>query len=130
MASDLISERRAEWQAALDEIIPQIRGLEDKVNDALSEELRAVLKQRLAFLKQRQTLILQAKAAQDAADNAMSALEQHGFPELPDMEIPATLMEELDKEGADDAAARSGFEATPMATTIDITLGTPADKLV
>jgi len=127
MASDLISERRAEWQAALDEIVPQIRGLEDKINDALSEELRAVLKERLAFLKQRQTLILQAQAAQDAADAAQGALEGHGFPELPDMEIPANLLEEFDREVEDNLAARSGFVSVPSATTITLNLGTPQD---
>ena len=127
MASDSITERRAEWQAELDEIAPQIRGLEDKVNDALSEELRVVLNERLAFLRAREALILSAIAAQDAADAAEDALEDHGFPALPDMEIPANLLEELDREVADNLAARSGFEAMPAAATITIDLGTPQD---
>jgi cobalamin-dependent methionine synthase I len=128
MASDLISERRAEWQAALDIIQPQIRGLEDKVNDALSEALRTVLKERLAFLKQREALIGGAIVAQDAADAAQGALEGHGFPSLPDMEIAGNLLEELDQEVADNLAARSGFDALPIAVDIGISLGDAADK--
>jgi cobalamin-dependent methionine synthase I len=128
MASDLISERRAEWQAALDTIIPQIRGLEDQVNDALSEPLRAVLNERLAFLRQRQTLINDSIAAQDVADATQETLEAHGFPSLPDMEIPGNLIEELDREVNDSLAARSGFEALPQASDIDISLGVVTDK--
>lgn len=128
MASDLISERYAEWQAALDVLLPQIRGLEDKVNDALSEPLRAVLNERLAFLKQRRDLINAAIAAQDAANAAEGSLEAHGFPALPDMEIPANLLEELDQEVADNLAARSGFEALAPASDIGISLGIPVDK--
>lgn len=128
MASDSITERREAFDDCLDDIIPQIRGLEDKVNDALSPELRTVLTERLAFLKQRETYTNQAIAAQDAADAAVAALEGHGFPELPPMQISESLMAELDREGADDAAARGGFEALPAATTIVINLGTPVDN--
>ena len=128
MASDLISERRDEWQEALDDIVPQIRGLEDKINDALSEELRAVLNERLAFLRDRFNLINSAIAGQDAADAAEDALEDHGFPELPDMEIDQYLLDELDREVADNLAARDGFAATPMAVNLTINLGTPVTK--
>lgn len=128
MASDSITERRAAWQAQLDEVLPQIRGLEDKVNDALSEELRAVLNERLAFLKQRESLINGSIAAQDAAEATESTLESHGFPSLPDMEISAILLEELDREVADNLAARSGFGVIPLASTVVINLGTPVDN--
>jgi hypothetical protein len=128
MASDLISERRDEWQAALDDIVPQIRGLEDKINDALSEELRAVLNERLAFLRDRFNLINSAIAGQDAADAAEDALEDHGFPELPDMEIDQYLLDELDREVADNLAARDGFAASQMASNMTITLGAPVRK--
>jgi len=128
MASDLISERRAEWQAALDVLAPQIRGLEDKVKDDLSEELRIALKERLAFLKERDVLVNSAIAAQDAADAAEEVLEDHGFPALPDMEISSDLLEELDREVADNLAARSGFEVIALASNLVISLGTPVDK--
>ena len=128
MASDLISERRDEWQAALDDIVPQIRGLEDKINDALSEELRAVLNERLAFLRDRFNLINSAIAGQDAADAAEDALEDHGFPELPDMEIDQYLLDELDREVADNLAARDGFAASQMASNMSINLGAPVRK--
>jgi len=128
MASDLISERRDEWQEALDDIVPQIRGLEDKINDALSEELRAVLNERLAFLRDRFNLINSAIAGQDAADAAEDALEDHGFPELPDMQIDQYLLDELDREVADNLAARDGFAANQMATNMSINLGAPVRK--
>jgi cobalamin-dependent methionine synthase I len=128
MASDSITERREEWQAQLDEVLPQIRGLEDKVNDALSEELRAVLNERLAFLKQRESLINSSIAAQDAAEAAEAILESHGFPSLPDMEISAILLEELDREVADNLAARSGFGVIPLAANMSVSLGSPTDK--
>ncbi len=128
MASDSIAERRAQWEGALAIINPQIRGLEDQVHDALSDDLRIALSQRLAALKDQQYLINQAQAKQDAADAAQATLEASGFPALPDSEIAPELLEELQREVADSLAALSGFEALAQAASLNVSLGAPQSK--
>lgn len=129
MASDSISSRRIAWSEHLALLEPQIRGLEDKVEDAVSEELRAYLRDRLEYLYTRRRLVQESITAQDEADAAMSAAEAHGFPVLNPVELPAALKAELDREGADDAAARSGFvaEDQPQASVVTINLGAAQD---
>lgn len=125
---DSVAARLKSYDDALEELAPQIRGLEDKVNDALSDELREVLNARLAFLTGRRSDVQAALNAQNAADSTAAHLDSLGFPNLPDMEISPALMAELATEDADNAAASGGFTAStapPQAAEIKLTLGTP-----
>ena len=128
MASDSISERRQLFDEGLDAVDPQIKGLKNKINDDISPDLKAALTARLNLLQDRHNKIVSAIATQDAADASVHALEHDGFPDLPDMEIAESLYLELQEEGVADDAAAAGFEATPKASTLNINLGTPADK--
>ena len=128
MASDSITERRALCKTGLSSVNPQIKGVTNKANDDISSDLKATYAERLTVLQRRQTKINAALATQDAADAAMADLEADGFPELPNMEVPESLFQEIKEEGLADDAAAAGFEATPRATNLGITLGSPANK--
>jgi len=130
MASDSVAERRAEFKAGLATVDPQIKGLQNKINDDISPDLKAALGERLAFLQDRQAKIRAASAALDAADAAQEVLEDDGFPDVPNMEVPESLFLELKEEGAADDAAAGGFEVTALAANLGISLGSAADKPV
>ena len=125
MASDSIAERRTLLTDGLASVEPQIKGLQNKLNDEISTELKAVLDARLTLLKDRRDKIVDSIGGQDAADNSIGVLEDDGFPGLPDMEIPEVLFQELQTEGVADDAAAAGFEAKSPATTITLNLGNP-----
>ena len=128
MASDSVTERQASFEDGLAIVDPQIKGVQNKLNDNISAELKAALSDRLAVLQRRQSLIRSSIATQDAADAAVNALEDDGFPELPNMEISDSLIQELQAEGAADDAAAAGFEVIPPAANMSISLGSPIDK--
>jgi hypothetical protein len=128
MASDSISEVRIALEAGLDEVQPQIKGCINKIPDTISADLKASFQARLVVLQTREAQIKAALAALESVDGAMDVLEDAGFPTLPPMEIPASQFQEIKEEGAADDAAAAGFVATPMATGMNVTLGTPTDK--
>jgi len=128
MASDSITERRALCKAGLSSVNPQIKGVTNKANDDISSDLKATYAERLTVLARRQTKINFALSTQDAADAAWVDLETDGFPEFPNMEVPESLYQEIKEEGVADDAAAAGFEATPQATTLNVSVGNPVPK--
>ena len=128
MASDSVTERQASFDAGLAIVDPQIKGVLNKLNDNISAQLKAALSERLAVLQKRQGLINSSLLTQDAADAAVDALEDDGFPALPNMEIPDSLIQEIREEGVADDAAAAGFEVIALATSLGINLGISAEK--
>jgi hypothetical protein len=130
MASDSVSERLRLLNKVLAEIKPQIKGLQNKVNNVISDGLRASLQERLDFLLILEREIENAISRQEGANDAYQALEDKGFPVIPDSDLPPEQVAELAKEDAADDAASAGFELedTPVASTISINLGNPVNK--
>jgi hypothetical protein len=123
MAIDSIMERRALAKAGIAEVEPQIKGVKNKVNDEISGDLKVLYETRLTSLRRRQTKINSAMSAQDNADAQWASLEADGFPELPNVEVPASLLEEIKEEGIADDAAAAGFVLEPQkAVSFDINL--------
>lgn len=129
MAIDSVSARYQAYDTAQSDLDPQIRGLQDKVNDTLSDELRAILQERLNMLQTIANQVSVARSQQQSADTALAALEDGGgFPTIPDTPIPPHLLDELAREDADNAAASGGFGAAAQASNIAVKLGTPVSK--
>ena len=128
MASDSVTARRELFESGLAIVDPQIKGVMNKLNDDISAQLKAALSERLAVLQRRQGLINSSIATQDAADAAVGVLEDDGFPALPNMEIPDSLIQEIREEGVADDAAAAGFEVIALAASLSINLGIAADK--
>lgn len=128
-ASDSVTERYQAFDEGLAALDPQMKGVANKLNDVISEELKSALAQRLAFLQDRKNKLISAKASQDAAENTVNDLyADDDFPEVPDMEVPQALIDELARENAADDAAAAGFEVVAHASNITVKLGTPVDK--
>jgi len=128
MASDSITERRALCKTGLSSVNPQIKGVTNKANDDISSDLKATYAERLTVLARRQTKINFALSTQDAADAAWVDLEADGFPELPKMEVPESLFQEIKEEGVADDAAAAGFVVLPQAATFSMTAGKAEPK--
>ena len=127
--SDSITERYQAYNEGLAAVDPQIKGVQNKLNDVISQELKDALAQRLAFLQERKNKLMAAQSTQDAAEAAVVALyADDEFPDMPDMEIPQVLIDELAREGAADDAAAAGFEVVARASSMNVSLGAPVDK--
>ena len=117
---------RAEYEAALAALEPQIRGLNDLIITPTSADLQTSLQAELDQLKERRTLLNAGIEALDGIAAAQAALAADGYPEVPMAVLAASLLEELGAEVKDIEAAQALFEAG--AEKIEITLGVPADK--
>lgn len=114
--------RRAELNAALAVVNPQIRGLQDLSVTSISAELKAQIALQVDARSRRVTLINAELAALDTAVQAMNNLEADGYPDLPATPIIGSLFEELHEENADLTAALAVFAseqitAGPMTMT-------------
>jgi hypothetical protein len=126
MAADPNPELRAELEAALAVIEPQIRGLNDLLNVSISGELAASIRGELAEREHRRDLIVAAIACLDALQAAMDALEADGYPALPPATIIASQYAELQGQASDLTTAVAVFDE--QASQLTVGLGTPAAK--
>ena len=117
---------RAEYEAALAALEPQIRGLIDLIKTATSAELQTSLQAELDQLKERRKLLNNGIAALDEITAAQEALAADGYPAVPMAVLSAPTLEELNAEVKDIEAAQALFEAG--AEKIEIHLGVPTDK--
>jgi hypothetical protein len=124
--ADIYAERRAELEAALAEIEPQIRGLDDLARVSISADLQAKVVEHGTTLKRRRDLIQAELNAMDAVDNAHDALLADGYPETPPASLTDSLYAELQIQEADIEAAVSTFAA--MASMLTVNLGAPTPK--
>lgn len=114
-----IATTKAELQLALDEIQPQIRGMQDLMAVSLSAETLALVQTELTDRLRRESLLL-------AAIGALEALEADGYPELAPGAATAAAYEELQGQLADIQAAMGEFALA--ASQMTITLGSPTQK--
>jgi hypothetical protein len=113
--------------AARGVLAPQIRGLADLAATSVSPELRAKLQEVQASRQRRDRLLAIALAARDAYVIALSNLETDGYPDLPEVTLPLSLLSEIKEENADLAAATKVF-ADGTATTGRIEFSAPMPK--
>ena len=120
MASN-VEALRAELDAALALLMPQIRGLHDLAAVSISSDLLAQINDQITVRERRRDLII-------ATIDALDALEGDGYPELAPAVLPVGLFGELQGEETDLDAAVAIFEKAGPATQIDVVLGAPTDK--
>src|SRR5579859_6802932 len=82
MADYTESQLRAELQAALAVLAPQIRGLNDLSKTSISTELLNQIDEQITNRVRRQSLIQAVLNGLDAVDGELSALENDGYPDL------------------------------------------------
>jgi hypothetical protein len=122
-------ELRAELEAALAVLEPELRGLRDLFVVSVSPALQSSINDQILVRQRRVDLINATLAALDSAVAARTALEADGYPALPDAPLPADQFTELQGQDADLQAAIGVFEeAPPPATTLTVNLGEPIPK--
>jgi hypothetical protein len=119
MADDPNPALRAELQAAIDVLAPQIRGLTDLDTISLSSDLKAAIDQQIVVRQRRSNLLSSVISTLDRVIVARTALEADGYPTLPTAIIAQTLFTELKGDNSDIDAAVGVF--APQAT---IAIGT------
>jgi len=128
MADDVNPALRAEIEAALDVIGPQIDGLRDLSRIEASEGFIIAVTEQYNEHVHRESLLTDVVQALDAVNEAMAALEADGYPATHTVDADATILAEKDKQQAEIAAAFSLFIPLAPATTLTATLGTPRAK--
>lgn len=129
MADDPNPALRAELNAALDKIDPQIRGLRDFLElEIASAALHDFYQTYFDRFSQRRNLIIAALAALDALHAAMNALEADGYPDVPIISVDPPIFEEMAGEVSDMGAAFKLFEERAAASKLTVNLGKTAPK--
>ena len=100
---------RAEYEAALAILDPQIRGLEDIATMSISADLLAQIQNQIAARIQRQTLIKNVINRLNSVIEAITTLLEDGYPNLPAAAITDLLFAELKEENRDLVAAMNVF---------------------
>lgn len=126
MADDVNPALRAELNAALEVLAPQIRGMHDLINVSISDELRAEVADVVQKRERRRDLIQAVLNNLDATLSARTALETDGYPTLPHVSIVNSQFTELQGEAADLQAAVGVFGQE--ASRLSVGLGAAADK--
>lgn len=119
MADDPNPALRAELVAALAVLAPQIRGLHDLAAVSISADLATEIGKQIAARERRRDLINTVIQWLDGALQALNALQGDGYPALPTVSLPATLLSELRGEETDLDAAVGLFAAQP-AINLDV----------
>ena len=131
MADDPNPVLRAELEAARALLLPQIRGMADMVSmrDAtLTGPTRAAVQDGLERRERRKSKIDNALHALDIALEQLNLLEADGYPSLPKVDVKPDIFRELQEERSDIEIATGEFEPDALASSIAVTLGTPAAK--
>ena len=115
MATDPNPALRAEIQAALAVVQPQIRGLHDLLETDISPALKAVITSTVQARENRQNLLLAVIRGLDATLGALQNLDADGYPALPDVLLSVDEATELSGEKTDLEAAIGIFSEGKVA---------------
>lgn len=126
MITDPTIALRKELEAALADIEPQIRGINNWLLLPESPELRQEIIKEGEVLTRRKLLLQEAIAACESVVQTSNHLDEDDYPNLPNRKISADLIVELQADDSDINKAMALFEAVPP--TIAVDLGNPADK--
>ncbi len=127
MADDINPALRAEYNAALEILMPQLRGLHDLALVSLSADAKTEINAQIVARERRESLIRATLAELDQAVVARTALEADGYPMLPTEEVVGAVFTEMQGERTDLEIALDLF-VPEAAQGISIALGTPASK--
>lgn len=116
------STLRAELNAALAILAPQIRGLNDLSKTSISADLLVQVEEQITVRIRRQGLIQAVLAGLDAVDGEMTQLTADGYPALAQAPVMGSLFSELQEENSDLAAALSVFAPESNITPGPLTL--------
>jgi hypothetical protein len=86
---------RAELQAAIDAIIPQIKGLEDLSRNEFSDQSSAAISNQLQILRRRANLLNDVVTALNAVIERGAELMDDGYPRLPEIHVPDVIISEI-----------------------------------
>ncbi len=127
MADDVNPALRAELEAALALLAPQLRGLHDLVLVSLSADAKTEINAQIVSRERRDALIRATIAELDQAVVARTALEADGYPALPTEEVVGAVFTEMQGERTDLEIALDLF-VPEAAQGISIALGSPTAK--
>jgi hypothetical protein len=119
---------RAELEAALAVLEPQIRGLHDLLTVSISSQLRDEIQHEITARERRKALIQDMLTAMDNAVAVNQALIADGYPALPPTQLSPPLFSELQGQEDDLTSAVSVFAGPPPASVMTIGLGEPTPK--
>lgn len=119
MADDPNPALRAELNAALAVLAPQIRGLSDLAKTSISVDLLTQVDDQITARVRRQEFIQAVLTGLDAVLGELEMLDGDGYPALPAAPVLGSLFAELQEENSDLAAAVGVFAAE------QIVAGTP-----
>lgn len=127
MADDVNPALRDELNKALAVFGPQIRGMHDLLNvTSVPTDLHNEISDAVAKRERRRDLIQAVLNDLDATLAARTALEDDGYPSLPNIALLNSQFTELQGEAADLQAAVGVF--AQEATNLKVGLGAAADK--
>lgn len=125
MADDVNPDRRAEYEAALAVLAPQIEGLQSIGNDPdMSPDAHNKILEELSDRVRRDGLLRKALADLDACNAAHDALLDDGYPDMPKGMVTAQVFDELAARRTAVDAAVEQFETA----LLTVSLGSPRDK--
>lgn len=127
MAADPNPELREEVEAAKAVLKPQIRGLHDMALVSISHDLRQTVTDETVNRERRYELLQAVTDQLDHVVNALNNLEADGYPALPNVQVPDSLLAELHEENADVDAAIGVFTAR-QASSVTVKFGEPTSK--
>jgi hypothetical protein len=122
---------RAEMQAAIQALVPGLRGLQELASiTTLSSSARMAITDQIDRRGRRTDLLKAVLSALDALDAAGAALAVDGYPDMPKIQIFGPVFDEIQGHSGDIATAVALFEAENIAAAkLSISLGTPVGKL-
>jgi hypothetical protein len=125
MPSDVENQFRAELHAQADIIGPQIQGLENLLLLPLSPETKDTINKVIAERQRRMNAIKGTLAAMDVLDAT-------GYPDLSDVGVPQSQLDDMDREIKETLAGRSVFQPAappqPGAATAQVNYPDPTLK--
>ena len=121
MSSPAAVALRTELDAALAVLGPQINGFTDLLAISLSEPTHSAVQAEQTDHERRRDLC-------NAVLASLDALEADHYPDMPKHDLVASSLSELQEQSANIAAALAEFEAAPVASAINVALGSPSAK--
>lgn len=128
MADDVNPALRAEIDAALAVIGPQIEGLTDLQHINASDEFISLVVDQYNAHVHREGLLQAVIVALDAVNAAVAALKADGYPDAAPVPVPSPLFAEVTKQHGEIEAAFALFVAEAEAARLAVSLGAPSDK--
>jgi hypothetical protein len=116
------SALRAEMQAALDALDPEVRGLQELAAISVSSSEKIAVSTQIDVRTRRRDLIHAVLAALDAVVASRAALAADGYPDMPKAVVFGPVFDAIQAQSSDIALAAGLFvsENVPTAISLDL----------